>query len=72
MQGHGEKLRKDSSLLVDFAQLSTRNPRLLLRLEGVFLLRLATRALDALLFQLPPRLTRFDEPRVFVYSLPTF
>jgi hypothetical protein len=35
-----------------------RKPRLLLRLPGSFLLRLAERQFDALLFQLPPRLTR--------------
>ncbi len=43
----------------------TRKPRLLLRLEAVFLLRLETREFLALLFQLPPRFTRltsvFDE-----------
>ena len=33
---------------------------LLLRLPGLLLLRLATRAFAGLLFQLPPRLTRFD------------
>jgi hypothetical protein len=33
---------------------------LLLRLPGVFLLRLAERQFLALLFQLPPRLTRFE------------
>lgn len=35
-------------------------PRLLLRFEGELLLRLATRQFEALLFQLPPRLTRFE------------
>ena len=39
--------------------LTRRKPRLLLRLPGVFLLRFAERKLKALLFQLPPRLTRF-------------
>jgi hypothetical protein len=33
---------------------------LLLRLSGVFLLRFADRKFAALLFQLPPRFTRFD------------
>jgi hypothetical protein len=37
---------------------TTRNPLLLLRLSGVFLLRLAARQLDGLLFQPPPRTTR--------------
>jgi len=36
-----------------------RKPLLLLRLAGLLLLRLATRQLFALLFQLPPRCTRF-------------
>lgn len=39
---------------------TTRNPRLLLRLPGELLLRLATRQFFALLFQLPPRFTRLD------------
>jgi len=33
---------------------------LLLRLSGLFLLRFAARVLAALLFQLPPRLTRLE------------
>ena len=36
---------------------------LLLRLPGVFLLRFAERQFLALLFQLPPRLTRFSPDR---------
>lgn len=39
--------------------LQKRNPRLLLRLPVELLLRLAGRRLLALLFQLPPRFTRF-------------
>ena len=35
---------------------------MLFRLPGEFLLRLAARQLDAVLFQLPPRLTRLDAP----------
>jgi hypothetical protein len=35
----------------------TRKPMLLLRLSGLFLLRLAERALSGLLFQEPPRNT---------------
>ena len=38
--------------------LASRNPRLLFRLSGVFLLRLAERTLRGLLFQEPPRFTR--------------
>ena len=37
-----------------------RNPMLLLLLNGLLLLRFATRQLFALLFQLPPRFTRFE------------
>lgn len=37
-----------------------RKPRLLLRLPGLFLLRLAARQLEALLFQEPPRFTRLS------------
>ena len=38
--------------------LARRNPRLLFRLSGVFLLRLAERTLRGLLFHEPPRFTR--------------
>ena len=45
----------------EFSELRTvRNPTLLFVLPGVLLLRLATRPLLALLFQLPPRITRFE------------
>jgi hypothetical protein len=37
-----------------------RKPMLLLRLSGLLLLRFADRQLMALLFQLPPRNTRFE------------
>ena len=40
--------------------LGRRKPRLLLRLPGEFLLRFADRQFLALLFQLPPRFTRFE------------
>jgi hypothetical protein len=40
--------------------LARRKPRLLSRLPGSFLLRFAERQFLALLFQLPPRLTRFE------------
>lgn len=40
--------------------LARRKPRLLLRLPGSFLLRFAERQFLALLFQPPPRLTRFE------------
>jgi hypothetical protein len=39
-----------------------RNPMLLLRLSGLFLLRFAERQLFGLLFQLPPRRTRPYQP----------
>jgi hypothetical protein len=42
-----------------------RKPRLLLRLSGLLLLRIATRQFPALLFQLPPRCTRF-KPTIIV------
>lgn len=40
--------------------LESRKPMLLLLLFGLLLLRFATRQLLALLFQLPPRLTRLE------------
>jgi len=40
---------------------TTRKPMLLLRLSGLFLLRLEARALSGLLFQEPPRNTRGSE-----------
>ena len=43
-----------------FISQARRKPRLLFRLSGVFLFRLAERQFWALLFQLPPRLTRFE------------
>ena len=50
-----------SGTSIPFAELrSTRKPRLLFRLSGVFLLRFADRQFLALLFQLPPRFTRFE------------
>ena len=42
--------------------LAGRNPMLLLRLSGLLSLRFAERQFAALLFQLPPRMTRFSEP----------
>jgi len=51
--------------------LTRRKPRLLFSLSGQLLLRLATRQLFALLFQLPPRFTRFDPdagPRPFLHA----
>jgi len=42
------------------SELAQRNPMLLLRLLGVLLLRLAARRLLPSLFQLPPRMTRFE------------
>jgi hypothetical protein len=43
-------------------QLAQRNPMLLLRLPGSFLLRMVTRALFRLLFQPPPRSTETTCP----------
>ena len=43
--------------------LERRKPRLLFRLAGLFLLRLAQRTFLGLLFQLPPRITRLDPPK---------
>ena len=43
------------------AVLAKRKPLLLLRLSGVFLLRLAERKLAGTLPQLPPRSTRFSQ-----------
>jgi hypothetical protein len=39
---------------------ASRNPMLLFRLPGVLLLRYAERQFLALLFQLPPRIVRFE------------
>jgi hypothetical protein len=44
--------------------LTRRKPRFVLRLSGVVLLRLAPRTFGAMLFQLPPRITRFDLPSI--------
>ncbi len=44
-------------------QHNTRNPTLLSRLSGVFLLRMAARTFLALLFQEPPRSTRTTTTR---------
>jgi len=49
---------------------ATRKPRLLFRFDGSFLLRFADRQFLAVLFQLPPRITRFEphdrSPQVLV------
>lgn len=49
-----------------------RKPRLLLRLPGLFLLRLAARQLEALLFQEPPRFTRLSPWPVPNYADATY
>ncbi len=57
--------------------LTRRKPRLLFSLPGELLLRFATRQLLALLFQLPPRFTRFEpdagpltfSPRANIYVI---
>ncbi|MEZ4528392.1 MAG: hypothetical protein R2941_20965 [Desulfobacterales bacterium] len=62
----GLSIRHD---LVIWGERSSRKPRLLFRLDGVLLFRLADRQFLALLFQLPPRLTRLEplrtEPQTF-------
>jgi hypothetical protein len=40
--------------------LTRRKPMLLFRFDGVLLFRFAERQFDAVLFQLPPRFTRFE------------
>ena len=47
-------------LLAIRAELTRRSPTLLLRLSGELLLRFADRQFLALLFQLPPRITRLE------------
>gem|GEM_PF-3828609 len=49
-----------------------RKPRLLLRLLGQLLLRLATRRLAALLFQLPPRNTRLEPSSLCATVYPSY
>lgn len=44
----------------EYTVLASRNPRLLLLLPGLLLLRLAARTLAGLLFHEPPRLTRLE------------
>ena len=56
---HGRSIRKHCGFWHD-GELSKRKPTLSLRLSGSFLLRIADRQLSALLFQLPPRLTRLE------------
>jgi hypothetical protein len=48
--------------------LERRKPTLLLRLPGAFMLRFAERQLKALLFQLPPRMTRFAAISVVAHT----
>ena len=50
---------------------TNRKPMLLLRLSGVFLLRLAARRLFSVLLNDPPRNTRRVEPAPVVFSLPS-
>ena len=50
----------EENLFVYYSERTRRNPRLLLRLSGVLLLRFDVRQFLALLFQLPPRLTRLE------------
>lgn len=48
------------ALLMSYGTKTRRKPLLLLRLSGLLLLRFATRQFSGLLFQLPPRITRFE------------
>ena len=48
------------TLLMRYGTKTKRKPILWLRLSGLFLLRYAVRQFSALLFQLPPRITRFE------------
>ena len=68
--GAGTRARSLNRALWRRRVLRRRNPRLLLRLPGAFLLRFDARQLRALLFQLPPRFTRF-EPVSAVTPAPT-
>ncbi len=60
---HGAKAREPWLAGLIWTEQTNRTPKLLLRLSGSFLLRFAARQLDASLFQLPPRLTRFEPLR---------
>jgi len=55
-------LRNGTRVPAEFRQ--TRKPLLLLRFDGLFLLRFADRQFSAVLFQLPPRFTRFEPLRI--------
>ena len=57
-----------SGLPLSWGERATRKPLLLLRFSGVLLLRFATRQLSALLFQLPPRSTRFEPLRRLTFE----
>ena len=48
------------TLLLSYGTKTRRKPILLFRLSGLLLFRLADRQFSALLFQLPPRITRFE------------
>ena len=48
------------TLLLSYGTKTRRKPTLLFRLSGVLLFRLADRQFSAVLFQLPPRITRFE------------
>lgn len=54
-----------NEIILSLSVLRMRKPMLLLLLPGLLLLRLATRQLLALLFQLPPRFKRLDPLTVF-------
>ena len=56
------------ALLLSYGTNTRRKPMLLLQLSGLLLLRFAVRQFCALLFQLPPRTTRF-EPSIIALIL---
>lgn len=57
-----------NEIILSISVLRMRKPMLLLLLSGLLLLRLATRQLLALLFQLPPRFTRLDPLTAFTHK----
>lgn len=56
---HARRIHKCGSSGSSQAEWARRKPRLLFRLSGLFLLRLAARKFAGLLFQEPPRITRW-------------
>lgn len=59
-----ETLSLNSIYLANLVVLTRRKPKSLFLLSGLLQLRLADRTLRALLFQLPPRITRLEPPLI--------